>query len=264
MQMDMMEALKWPYKKENWVSAIIMPGAVCTGLIVAFVVVYFVFVAGMVGAAAIGAASEEMGIMAMVLLFLSYLGVVILLTALCAPIYGYFWEMAYVLRSEGYEADSPLWSGRFKEYSINGLKIVCFSVVLNIIHVFISLVIPLLSMPFGEVGEIISGLLSFIYSLCTLAVMPFIYSAFIHTAESKSLKDMFNVSRAVEVGLQCYWGVVVAFLACILISLGYMILYVVSVCTVVGIPFVAAAHWTTSVHLLVQGFDNYKADALPA
>ncbi len=258
MQIDIITALKWPYQKENWKSAILFPGAVCVVLFIVFFTLYFLCIAGMMGAAALSSASEGAGVVAMALVFLAYMGAMILLMLFSLPIYGYFWEVVHVLRTQGYDADSPTWSGRFKEYSMNGLKIACFYIALNLISFPISLTISLVSLPFGEMGEILSAVLSLILTGCSFLIMPYIYGAFIHTAESKSLKGLFNIKKAYEVGSQCYLNVMLMFLVVMVMGFCYMIVLLISCCTLIGPPFISAAWWATIVHLFVQAFDNYK------
>ncbi len=193
------------------------------------------------------------------------------------PIFGYFWELAHVFRTQGYDADAPKWSGRVKEYSINGLKVLCYLIVVYLFFFFIIASFLILIAVLGgfpsvtelaekfsltpEIIVLLFSLLFLCFSVGVLLILPYFYAPFIHTAKSKSLLGLFNLKQSFIVGTKCYWNVVLTLVLLFFLSIGYAIAILISYCTIIGPAFVGASKWGTFAHLLVQAFDNYKDES---
>ena len=103
--MDFMQAIKWPYQRENWMNALFIPGALFLVYNLLNIPMSWLGTLIMMPFMVIG---ESMGspIVGSVLGFAAYYVVSLIPQLLVVPVYGYLWELMSVFREEGYDAEA--------------------------------------------------------------------------------------------------------------------------------------------------------------
>ncbi len=262
--LDIMQAVKYPFRGDNWLNTLVIPGIYLLGLLVVTYITQFVImiVVGII-IGILGALLAEAGaVLGVLTAFVTAILFMIVIMALQAPLLGYYWEFIGNLRAHGYEATAPDWSA-FGRYLIDGLKVMAYQLavvfILGIIPVFFQV---LIMAAFGntEVGAIFSMLVSVLFWLAAFLLIPFLYAPAIRTSQSKSLNDMFDVGPAIEYGSRCYVKMMLA----ILIGLGFAIVSIpvlaIASCTIIGGPVVMIALTFIVLHLITQAYDDCREE----
>ncbi len=197
---------------------------------------------------------------------------------------GFQWQLFAQWQKHGYSASPPDFETHFLGWLKDGLKGGLFYIPLNII-LFLPLVILMVVLfastfgfpPEGRPSD--AALLGFmlwgggaviLYGLIGFFISPFLIAPMIHSAGNRSLRELCNIGKAIEITRPCYWNVIVSFLLILALwfvyFIGSFILLLVTCCIGVFLfPFIwEGAFRTSAAHLIAQAFDYQPAAAEPA
>lgn len=198
-------AITYPFKKTNFWPCVGIPGLV-QATVVAFMLIIMVIVA-IVGSI-MGANDQNMS---MIILAVS-VPLALILFIVLAPINGYLWALTHTWATEGFEAASPQWKGRWREYTIAGLHSIGLSLIL-IIPAFLAI--------------ISLGLL-----------VPFLVTPYVLASEQRTIGAYFSkLNEGITLTLQYYGKLLVAVYLMIPLAMMYAIFQFGLCMTVIGYLF---------------------------
>lgn len=240
--MDIQQAVKYPFKKENWMDVFVIPLAIT--FIIIIVMIVPIVIATMLSSSLLGVFLSEGNFdissfdKSLVLngagffVILACIGLVLFIMLISAPFYGYYWELANTLQTKGLDAKAPQWKGQIKAYFFSGLHLLGINLVLFL---------PILLM-----GLLSLGLL-----------LPFVIPPFFLSAKEKSFKSFFRcIGPGIQVAKQQYVTLLILVYLSFAFSFLYSIIGNILGITIVGPFIIQFALYITMIHLFAQQFTS--------
>jgi hypothetical protein len=198
---------------------------------------------------------------------------------------GFEWRLFAKWQKEGFDASAPEFEQDILGYFKDGLKGALFYIPLNIALSFLVLlpialvVLANLNKPASywqgllndpsEILPLVAAIIGFflLLGLLLFFLSPFFIAPMVHSAQNRSVKELYDLPRAIEITLPRYPQILLAFLLILCTWLLYVAISIPLFCSCVGVflfPFVWEGGFrVTAAHLLAQAFD-YHPELPPA
>ncbi|MBX2860117.1 MAG: DUF4013 domain-containing protein [Vampirovibrio sp.] len=270
--MNFAAALKHPFKKENWKNTLLWPGL----LMLAYFAVSFII--GMIsGFASVFAGDGDTARLAALAIRLPLeLANMLINLVMIAPLYGFLWHYVGRLVQDGDSGLAPDWMPNIKRFFIDGMKLVLYYCVIVfafclVIGIVLGGLIALWLFTVGSTAALKasmteSSMLAFLAIMGVVLVLmflqflltPFFIAPIVYNTQEKSLKQLFNIRRGIELTLPRYGNTLLAQLWIIAAALIYMVAAIPILLTCVGALALPALFYgslmCTYAHLFTQAF----------
>ena len=268
MSIDIIEALKYPFREERIQDAIVIPG------IIVFIlgVLSIVFSLLLLGVLYFGFHLTDPktlktvgnGLQNVVQLpFNILIGIVML---------GFKWHTVANWQNDGLEADPPNWRDDWKEILWDGFKLSCFYWLFSTLMTLLGLVVfgvPLYMLMGNKfdldalqgIGSIVFIIFAVTVGLLCLVLFPFYEAVLFQSAQERSFANLFNFQRTIRWGFRCYPLLIIAMLGGVVVGIAYttaMTLGAVLTCCIgiLAFPFLTGPMMLSSAHLYAQAFEE--------
>lgn len=201
---------------------------------------------------------------------------------------GFEWQLFARWQKQGFDAPPPAFESSIWSCFKDGLKGAAFYIPLNIaisIPIIAGVVLILATTigfpleaakPSAEsalfMGVLVVGFVV-IMLLLTFFISPFLIAPMIHSAQNRSIRELYNIRKAIEITLPRYSQILVSFLLIFALwwvyFMGSIVLLLVTCCFgMLLFPFIwEGAFRVSAAHLLAQAFDyqppNVLSDGAP-
>ena len=256
--MNFKEALVYPFRRENLLSCVLIPGGMSLALVIVGIGLGLLVLGGglLSGNFDKETLKAQADIVQLLISPVQFVTGVLLL--------GFIWHQIDNWLTNGFDSPAVSWTGNWVTLFVDGLKSWLFSVVVGIL-----LALPLIALViFAVIGAVaksdltipISVGLGLLWLLALSFVGPFFQGALVQASESKSFAGLFNLERIIQTTLPCYWQVVWSYMLILGIVMVYIFGSIVISFTVIGIalvPFLWGGPFQISCwHLIIQAFDG--------
>ncbi len=239
MAVDLLAALRYPYRKSNRLNAWVIPAV---GILLVQLLTFGAFMLGQT-------ASPELRTTLMILVFIVALLINILLS-------GFFWQMSGALQQEGEEAPAPPWWGMMTRYLLQGIKLYLYLQLVLILVNWISR-LPLMQ-AIGEPVLTQASLLGMVVSAALFLLLgPVVAAPVIQSAGSYQFLELVNLKKAYHLLNRAYKNCLKAMLDALFVIILYIAIIMALVYLKVGVilvPFAIVPMLISSWHLMNQGF----------
>jgi hypothetical protein len=175
---------------------------------------------------------------------------------------GFLWHMAGTVQAQGTEATLPSWWANLKTYFIDGLKLLPYLILVNLLLIGINN-LPILP-EVGETTDINQQLLALgLVALLTIVLLPLFSTPIVQSAQTYGLKELFQPTRAAGILRHHYVsGLGAAALSILVFALYGGIVYLLMTTSwgVMFIPFASVPMIVTIWHLMTQALSPQTAN----
>ncbi len=249
--LDIGQALKYPFRKENRLNTLLWPS------VILFLWLVVVVLTEIAAALVFPAPAESMRLYEPETVLIEFGLEIVTALLFCPFIYGFLWEMTAALRRDGYDAPAPSWGGGEGPliYWINGFKLlVCWYVLYSPCYG----VIYWMTLQGNVMGPYLVVLLA--GPVLAILAAPFLWAAAVQSAETKRLRDLLNFPRIVSALRQGFGNALLSALIGLAAAVPFAILSILTCCTLgVGFSVLMAIYMVFTTHLYTQAYDNYRA-----
>ena len=243
MAFDILAALRYPYQKNNWLNAWVLPA---TGIILMQAIVL---------ATVLGIQAAKPDIPP------DYIGYGLLPLMLLATILlsGFFWKVSQTLQLDGLNAACPSWGKQFSQYLVSGMKLLPYTILINILVAAINEI--QLPAPPSEWSDDAVAAYSIGFSIKFLLIMIPLFSwAVVRSAPQQSFKQLFNPQHWFKQYNKPIWKSLLNSVFASVLVLAIVFVYLVVLFAIGRIewagfiqPFIYVPALVSSWHIITQG-----------
>lgn len=176
---------------------------------------------------------------------------------------GFLWNFAARWYKEGYEtARAPSWIKEFSQFIKPGLFLYGYGLLIYVVLGGVGFAgVTLVTNMTGRnewLGAMLSCLVILFICLLALALLPFWLSTIFQTARDQKLTSLFDFSQAFMMAKDNYKSVIVALLLCIIVGVLYGVAFFFASIITIGIlcPFILYLSLTSMTMLMSQAYWN--------
>lgn len=236
MAMDLQRAFTYPFKKENWMNTLVIPGGIFA---VTAVINLLVGIIGFILTLSLGAkGSTEAANSSKLLIDVIHIIASIPIAIILIPVHGYYWNLVNNWQTNGWDAPAPAWKDNIKDYCIDGLHYYLVGIVL-----FIPTII----------------------SLCSLGFLfPFVWAPIFSAAKERRIGAVLNnMSEGFSIASSRYLSILGIMWLIVGISVLSIIPSFILSLTIVGGAVLTNYLYVVSTQLLTQAYTPDSAVAFP-
>lgn len=252
--LDLRAAVFAPYRPQNIINAVILPGIVLLIFAGSFTLIARALAPVPYWWWEYHTEHQLVTVMLAVIAFLVYTLITIIHS-------GFLWTFATRWFKDGYdEAKAPSWTSEFGQFVKPGLFLYGYGLITYVILGGVGFSgVTLISSMVGQ-NEWLATMLSFLLILVlffvALALLPFWLSTIFQTAREQKLISLFDFSQAFLMAKANYKSVIIALLLCIIVGVLYGVAFFFASIITLGIlcPFILYLALTSMTMLLSQAY----------